>query len=51
MQLTVERGDGQPVFVDPNSSDGPQKRAKLLIVVDGYSGAGRPVALAAGHAA
>lgn len=40
MELTVEKASGQAAFVDPNSSDGPQKRATLRLVLDGYSGAG-----------
>ncbi|KAL4457505.1 hypothetical protein ABPG75_012370 [Micractinium tetrahymenae] len=37
VELTVEKASGQAAFVDPNSPDGPQKRATLLLVLDGYS--------------
>ena len=40
VELTVEKASGERAFVDPDSSAGPQKRAQLRLVVDGYSGAG-----------
>lgn len=38
VELTVEKATGEAAFVDPNSADGPQKRATLRLVLDGYSG-------------
>jgi len=38
VELTVEKASGERAFVDPNSADGPQKRAKLRLILDGYSG-------------
>ena len=39
VELTVEKAPGNKgAFVDPNTSDGPQSRATLQIVLDGYSG-------------
>lgn len=38
VEVTVEKANGAKVFVDPNSSAGPQRRAKLRLVLDGYSG-------------
>lgn len=37
IELTVEKANGQLAFVDQNSDAGPQKRAKLTLVLDGYS--------------
>ncbi|EFN58901.1 hypothetical protein CHLNCDRAFT_140837 [Chlorella variabilis] len=37
VELTVEKASGERVFVDQNSDAGPQKRAKLQLVLDGYS--------------
>lgn len=39
VELTVEKASGQAAFVDPNSAAGPQPRATLVLVLDGYSGA------------
>ena len=37
----MEKAPGnKAAFVDPNTSDGPQRRATLQIVLDGYSGKG-----------
>ena len=33
----MEKADGSAAFVDPDSEGGPQRRAKLLLVLDGYS--------------
>ena len=41
VELTVEKASGERVFVDQNSDAGPQKRAKLQLVLDGYSGGAR----------
>lgn len=37
VELTVEKAGGEKVFIDQNSGDGPQRRATLRLVLDGYS--------------
>jgi hypothetical protein len=39
-ELVVEKADGSRSFIDPTSDAGPQKQARIRIVLDGYSGEG-----------
>lgn len=38
VELVVEKADGSAAFVEADSEEGPQKRATLQLVLDGYSG-------------
>lgn len=37
VELTVEKADGGAAFVDPDSDGGPQRQARVQLVLDGYS--------------